>query len=102
MFARLCGLRDSVVGDLERRGCGTFRERGEGYERGVHLADHGSLVHVFRTHGLVDEDMLVGVAFGDTIGYVGSDEGGGDGVDFEVVDDSPRGSGSSLDADLCV
>ena len=50
LFARLCGLRDSFVGDLERRGCGTFRERGEGYERGVYLADHGSLVHVFRTH----------------------------------------------------
>ena len=102
MFAWLYGLRASVVCDLERRGCGTFLERGEGYERGVHLADHGSLVHVFRTHRRLDEDMFLGVAFGDTIGYVGSDEGGGDGVDFGVVDDSPRGSGSSLDADLCV
>ena len=83
-------------------GIGTVHERREGYERGVHLADHGSLVHVFRTHRRSDEDMLVMVAFGDTIGYVGSDEGGGDGVDFEVVDDSPRGFGSSLDADLCV
>ena len=102
MLVRLCGLRDSVVGDLERRGCGTFRERGEGYERGVYLADHGSLVHVFRTHRRSYEDVLVVVAFGDTIGYVGSDEGWVDGVDFEVVDDSPRGSGSSLDVDLCV
>ena len=85
-----------------RRGCGTVRKRRKGYERGVHLADHGSLLHVFRTHRRWDEDLLVGVAFGDTIGYVGSDEGGGDGVDFEVVDDSPWGSGSSLDADLCV
>ena len=31
---------------------------------------------MFGAHRRWDEDLLVGVAFGDTIGYVGSNEGG--------------------------
>ena len=99
LFARLCGLRGSVVGDLECRGCGTFRERGEGYERGVHLTDHGSFVHVFGSHGLVDETHLAGVVLGEFVGYVESHTRRGDGADFEVIEYQQWRFGASVDFD---
>ena len=43
---------------------------------------------MFGAHRRWDEDLLVGVAFGDTIGYVGSNEEGGDVADVKLFYDS--------------
>ena len=64
------------------------------------MAYRGGFVYVLGTNGRSDERLLAGAAIGDRIGCVGSDEGGGDGADFEVIDDRQWRCGASLDADL--